>query len=54
MNSKRKIEINIVEVSGYENIEYKNHLERKTKHYENESIKSEGLYKFKVIDGKEI
>lgn len=47
-------EINIVEVSGYENIEYKNHLERKTKHYENESIKSEGLYKFKVIDGKEI
>lgn len=44
--------IDIVEVSGYDNIEYQNLMERKIKHYQNESLKSRGLYQVKVVNGK--
>ena len=46
--------INIVEVSGYYNAEYQNLMDRKIKHYENESLKSGGLYQVKVVNGVEI
>jgi DNA-dependent RNA polymerase auxiliary subunit epsilon len=46
--------INIVEVSGYYNVEYQNLMDRKIKHYENESLKSGGLYQVKVVNGVEI
>lgn len=44
--------VNIVEVSGYDDVQYQNLMKRKIKHYENESLKSEGLYQVKVVDGK--
>lgn len=43
--------IDIVEVSGYDNAEYQNLMDRKIKHYENESVKSNGLYHVKVVNG---
>ena len=43
--------INIVEVSGYYNAEYQNLMDRKIKYYENESVKSGGLYQVKVVNG---
>lgn len=46
--------IDIVEVSGYDNVEYQNLMDRKIKHYENESVKSNGLYQVKVVNGKEL
>ena len=46
--------IDIVEVSGYDNAEYQNLMDRKIKHYENESVKSNGLYQVKVVNGKEL
>lgn len=46
--------INIVEVSGYDSIEYQNLLDKKRKHYENESEKSKGLYQAKVISGEKL
>lgn len=47
--------IDIVEVSGYDNVEYKNLMDRKIKHYENEAVKSNGLYKPKVVTyGKDL
>lgn len=44
----------ITEVSGYDNIEYQNLMKKKSLHYESESIKSNKLYKIKVVDGKSI
>ncbi|MCT7633760.1 hypothetical protein, partial [Aliarcobacter butzleri] len=46
--------IDIVEVSGYDNAEYQNLMDRKIKHYENESVKSNGLYQVKVVNGGEL
>lgn len=46
--------IDIVEVSGYDNAEYQNLMDRKIKHYENESVKSNGLYQVKVVNGREL
>ncbi|MCG3655412.1 hypothetical protein L5F23_01685 [Aliarcobacter butzleri] len=43
--------IDIVEVSGYDNAEYQNLMDRKIKHYKNESVKSNGLYQVKVVNG---
>ncbi|MDN5061803.1 hypothetical protein O8C86_08165 [Aliarcobacter butzleri] len=46
--------IDIVEVSGYDNAEYQNLMDRKIKHYKNESVKSNGLYQVKVVNGREL
>ncbi|MDX4028352.1 hypothetical protein [Aliarcobacter skirrowii] len=47
--SKDKIEI--VEVSGYDNLEYLRLLDRKIKHYDEVSKNSNNLYGSKIVDG---
>lgn len=49
-----KEHIQIVEVSGYDNEDYQNLMNRKIEYYKKESVKSKGLYQSKIIIGKEL
>ena len=49
-----KEHIQIVEVSGYDNEDYQNLMNRKIEHYKKESVKSKGLYQSKIIVGKDL